>query len=156
VALQAKERESIVPAGASCETELGRGPGTPYFDDSTPEFQNALRDFDKDPAGGTDAVASMLDQSRAKDTLTLWHLLPRVNEEVRARIYEKMAGFVAPPEGVTREGVMKLDQKMLEQWRHSLEIVWGPSGKGIPKNAAEWKSLKKWDDLKSGKEAGIK
>lgn len=157
VALQAKERESIVPAGASCETELGKGPGTPYFDDSTPEFRNALREFDKDPAGRKDAVALMLGQSRAKDTLTLWHLLPRVDEEDRARVYENMARFVPPPVGVTREGVLKLDQKMLEQWRHSLEVVWGAGGKGIPKNAAEWKkSFKKWDDPKFGKEAGNK
>jgi len=143
VALQAKERESIVPAGASCETEPGRGPGTPYFDDSTAEFQNALRNFDKDPAGRMDAVASILNQSRAKDTLTLWHLLPRVNDEVRARVYEKMAGFVAPPQGVTCEGVLALDHKMLEQWRHSLETVWLPGGgKGILK-----KGLKAWNKV---------
>jgi hypothetical protein len=157
VALQAKERESIVPAGASCETELGTGPGTPYFDDSTPEFQNALRDFDKNSASRTDSVAAMLNESRAKDTLTLWHLLPRVNDEDRTRVYQKMADFVPPPAGVTREGVLKLDRKMLEQWRHSLEVVWGTGGKGIPKNAAEWKkSLKGSDDPKFGKEAGNK
>ena len=154
VALQAKERESIVPAGASCETELGTGPGTPYFDDSTAEFQNALRQFDKDPGSRTDSLSSLLNQSRAKDTLTLWHVLPRVNDEDRARVYEKMAGFVPPPAGVTREGVLRLDQNMLEQWRHSLELVWVPGG--MPKNAAEWKSLKKWNELKSGKEAGNK
>jgi anti-sigma factor RsiW len=148
VALQSKERESIVPAGASCETELGAGPGTPYFDDSSPEFQNALRDFDKNPASRTDALASMLNQSRARDTLTLWHLLARVNDEDRVRVYEKMAGFVPLPAGVTREGVLKLDQKMLEQWRHSLEIIWGAGGKGIPKSAADWKSLKSWDNPK--------
>ena len=154
VALQAKERESIVPAGASCETELGTGPGTPYFDDSTPEFQNALRQFDKDPGSRGDSLSLLLSQARAKDTLTLWHVMPRVNDEDRVRVYEKMAGFVPPPAGVTREGVLQLDQKMLEQWRHSLEFVWVPGG--MPKNAAEWKSLKKWSDLKSGKEAGIK
>jgi hypothetical protein len=152
VALQAKDRESIVPAGASCETELGTGPGTPYFDDSTPEFKNALRNFDKNTGSRTDAVASMLSQSRARDTLTLWHLLARVNDEDRAHVYQKMAEFVPPPAGTTREGILRLDQKMLEQWRHSLEVVWGPGGKGIPKNAAEWKSFKKWDDPKFGKQ----
>jgi ferric-dicitrate binding protein FerR (iron transport regulator) len=105
VALQAKDRESMVPAGASCETQLGTGPGTPYFDDSTREFQQALKkiDFDKDPASRTVALASMLDQSRPRDTLTLWHLLPRVNHDDRVRVYEKMEGFSPPPAGVTRE-----------------------------------------------------
>ncbi len=88
VALQAKERESIVPAGASCETRLGTGPGTPYFDDSTQEFQQALNkvDFDNDPANRTAALKSMLDHARKQDTLTLWHLLPRVNESDRVLV----------------------------------------------------------------------
>jgi hypothetical protein len=146
VALQTKDRESIVPAGASCETELGKGPGTPYFDDSTPEFKNALRDVDKAPGSGTGALALLLSQSRPRDTLTLYHLLPRVDEEDRVHVYEKMAGLVPPPDGVTREGVVKLDQKMLQQWRNSLETLWGPGGKGIPKNAKEWKSWKSWKD----------
>jgi hypothetical protein len=152
VALQAKDRESIVPAGASCETEVGVGPGTPYFDDATPEFQNALRNFDKNSGSRSEAVASMLGQSRARDTLTLWHLLARVNDEDRALVYQKIAEFVPPPVGVTREGILRLDQKMLEQWRHSLEVVWGPGGKGMPKNATDWKLLKKWDDPKFGKQ----
>ena len=151
VALQANERESIVPAGASCETQLGTGPGTPYFNDSTLEFQDALKkvDFDKDPAKRSAALDSMLNHARNRDTLTLWHLLPRVNEDERVRVYEKMERLAPPPAGVTREGVLKLDQKMLDQWRYALEGSWGGSGgKGIPKGAAEWKSLKGWPDLK--------
>lgn len=157
VALQAKERESIVPQGASCETELGTGPGTPYFDDAKPEFREALRkvDFDKDAATRSDALRSMLDHSRARDTLTLWHLLARVNEEDRVRVYEKLEAFAPPPAGVTREGVLKLDQKMLDQWRYALEGGWGGGGKGVPKNAADWKSLKGWSIPKS-KDAGSK
>jgi FecR-like protein/putative zinc finger protein len=148
VALQATERESLVPAGASCETKLGTGPGTPYFDDSTLEFQQALKtlDFDKNPASRTIALTSMLNQSRPRDTLTLWHLLPRVNEDERVRVYDKIEAFSPPPAGVTREGVLKLDQKMLEQWRVALEVNWHSSGKGIPKNPAEWKSLKGWSE----------
>lgn len=139
VALQTKDRESIVPEGASCETELGTGPGTPYFNDSTKEFQEALKkvDFDKDPASRTGALSVMLDQSRPRDSLTLWHLLARVNGDERVRVYEKMESFGLPPAGVTRDGVLKLDQKMLEQWRDALG--WGIGNKGKGKN---WKSLK--------------
>lgn len=149
VALQAKERESIVPAGASCETRLGTGPGTPYFDDSTLEFQQALTkvDFDNDPANRSAALKSMLDHSRKQDTLTLWHLLPRVNESDRVLVYEKMESFAAPPPGVTRDGVLKLDQNMLEIWRVSLEGGWilEGGGKGLPKGD---KKSKSWFDLK--------
>jgi hypothetical protein len=143
VALQAKERESIVPAGASCETQLGTGPGTPYFDDSTPEFQNALKkvDFDKDPTTRSEALVATLNNARARDTLTLWHLLPRVDGDDRVRVYEKMESFAPPPAGVTREGVLKLDQNMLELWKVSLEGNWimGGGGKGIQKGAVDFK-----------------
>src|SRR5688500_13363261 len=152
VALQANERESIVPAGASCETRVGTGPGTPYFDDSTLEFQQALNkvDFDNDQASRSKALKSMLDHSRAQDTLTLWHLLPRVNESDRVFVYEKMESFGAPPAGVTRDGVLKLDQNMLQLWRVSLEGGWilSGGGKGIPKGTVDGKSLKSWSDLK--------
>ena len=43
VALQLKDRESIVPAGAVCETRPGIGPGTPYFEDAPSVFREALR-----------------------------------------------------------------------------------------------------------------
>ncbi|HEX5964557.1 MAG TPA: FecR domain-containing protein, partial [Pyrinomonadaceae bacterium] len=153
VALQANERESIVPAGASCETQIGTGPGTPFFDDSTPEFQKALKklDFDKDPATRSEALVATLNNARTRDTLTLWHLLPRVNEGDRALVYEKMQSFAAPPAGVTREGVLKLDQTMLDLWRVSLLASWelGDGGKGNPKNLKDMKSLKVWPDFKT-------
>lgn len=157
VALQAKERESIVPAEASCETELGTGPGTPYFNDSTKEFRDALRkvDFDEDPARKAEALSSMLNESRPRDTLTLWHLLARVNADDRVRVYEKIESFSPPPAGVTREGVLKLDQQMLEQWRQSLAGAWFSGGtKGMPKKKGfpDWKSFKYGDP--KVKEAG--
>ena len=126
VALQLKDRESIVPAGAACETRPGIGPGTPYFEDSTAMFRETLKrvDFDNDST----ALTSVLDQARPRDTLTLWHLLARVNGEDRVRVYEKMAAFAPPPAGITREGVLQLDQQMLETWRHALESTWMPGG----------------------------
>src|SRR5687768_2670227 len=81
VALELKDRESIVPAGAACETQPGIGPGTPYFVDSTQDFRAALKnvDFNTDVNSQSVALTAMLDQARQRDTLTLWHLLPRVN-----------------------------------------------------------------------------
>lgn len=146
VALQLKDRESIVPAGAACETRQGIGPGTPYFEDSPPVFREALKkvDFNDDAVTKSAALASVLDQARPRDTLTLWHLLARVNGEDRIRVFEKMAAFVPPPAGVTREGVLQLDPKMLETWRYTLESSWSPGGIGKPKTLrdAYWK-LKK-------------
>jgi len=142
VALQLKDRESMVPAGAACQTRPGIGPGTPYFEDAAPEFRQALRelDFGNDSASRAAQLDLLLKKSRVRDTLTLWHLLPRVDERERVQVYEKIASFVPPPPGVTREGVLQLNQEMLEKWRDHLEWDWGYSTP-FPKQVAEafWK-----------------
>jgi hypothetical protein len=70
VALQANERESMVPEGASCETKLATGPGTPYFRRFVAGISTGAEtiDFDKNPATRAEALESMLSQSRARDT----------------------------------------------------------------------------------------
>lgn len=136
VALELKDRESIVPAGAACETRPGIGPGTPYYEDAPSVFRESLRkiDFDHDAS----ALTALLDQARPRDTLTLWHLLARVSGDDRVRVYEKMAAFVPPPPGVTREGILQLDQQMLDTWKNELESSWtSGSGKGVPKPIKE-------------------
>ena len=139
VALELKDRESVVPAGASCETQPGIGPGTPYFEDSSSSFRTELKtvDFDPDAAARSAALKLMLDNARSKDTLTLWHLLTRVDGNDRARVYEKMATLSPPPQGVTREGILQLNQTMLDSWRDELKLTWMGVGKGVPKPIAE-------------------
>jgi hypothetical protein len=126
VALQLKDRESIVPAEAACETRAGVGPGTPYFEDASPAFRAALSkiDFEQDAGARTSALDSLLGQARSKDTLTLWHLLARVNGTDRERVYDAMASLALPPPGVTREGVLQLNREMLDRWRSALETTW--------------------------------
>jgi hypothetical protein len=94
-------------------------------------------DFSPDAAVRSSALTWILDQSRPKDTLTLWHLLTRVDGEDRVRVYEKMAALSPPPAGVTRDGVLKLDQKMLDDWRHELESTWMGVSTKVPKPIAE-------------------
>jgi hypothetical protein len=130
VALELKDRESIVPAGAACETRPEVGPGTPYFEDASPVFRAALSrmDFQHDPAVTKDALNLLLNEARPRDTLTLWHLLARVNETDRPRVYEAIAKYVPPPAGVTREGVMRLDDGMLQLWKNELQASWNWNG----------------------------
>jgi hypothetical protein len=128
VALQLKDRESMVPAGATCATRPGIGPGTPYFDDSSDIFRKALAKFDFEPGDAEwsriPTLNLLLMEARPRDTLTLWHLLSRVEGSDRARVYERMAGLVPPPDGVTREGVLHLDEQMLQLWKEKLETRW--------------------------------
>jgi FecR-like protein/putative zinc finger protein len=129
VALQLKDRESMVPAGAACATRPGIGPGTPYFEDASPTFKAALSKLDFDPGDTTwsniPTLNLVLIEARPKDTLTLWHLLYRVQGKDRELVFERMVTLAPPPKDVTREGVLQLDDKMLHLWKGYLENSWG-------------------------------
>jgi hypothetical protein len=116
-------RESLVPAGASCATRPGVGPGTPAFDDATERFRQALLDFDYG-GGGDGAVAIVLSEARQRDTLTLWHLLSRVAPESRARVVDRIVELTPLPDGVTRERALALDPATLKRWREELAWTW--------------------------------
>jgi hypothetical protein len=120
VSLEWGGRESLVPAGANCRTRPGIGPGTPYFADSPDVLQQALTAFDFDK-GGIDVVLS---QARVRDTLTLWHLLSRVDPSERAPVFDRMVELVPLPNGVTREKALQLDPATLKLWREELTWKW--------------------------------
>jgi hypothetical protein len=123
VALEWKGRESLVPAGANCRTKSGAGPGTPYFSDASDALQQALAAFDFEK-GGSEALRVIRGQSRVRDTLTLWHLLSRVDPEERARLFDRMVELTPLPDAVSREKVLDLDKDTLQRWRQELAWKW--------------------------------
>jgi ferric-dicitrate binding protein FerR (iron transport regulator) len=120
VAFEGGGRESIVPAGAVCATRPQTGPGTPYYEDAAPEFRRALDLYDFGSAG-EQALPEILNAARRRDGLTLWHLLSRAGGVEREVVYERLARLVPPPGGVTRDGALRGDRRMLERWRRELE-----------------------------------
>jgi hypothetical protein len=123
VALEDKGRESRVPAGAACETRPQLGPGTPFFLSSTAPFQKALEKFDFEQ-GGVEALKIVLAEASQSDTLTLFNLLYRVRDAERASIYDRLASLVKPPDDVTRDGMLAMNQSMLESYKTALEPLW--------------------------------
>jgi predicted anti-sigma-YlaC factor YlaD len=115
VSFQWKGLESLVPAGASCRTQPDAGPGIPYFDDAPESMKQAL---------GNNALDVILAEARPRDTLTLWHLLFRVELEDRARVYDRMASLTPIPAGVSREQALKLDPETLKRWKEELAWTW--------------------------------
>lgn len=122
VALTLGGRESLVPAGAMCRARPGKGPGTPFLEDASEALRAALDAFDFE-GGGRVALGVVLAEARAKDALTLWHLLSRAEGDGREQVYERLSAFVPPPEGVTREGALGLDEGMLARWRERAEYA---------------------------------
>jgi hypothetical protein len=116
-------RESIVPAGASAHTRPQIGPGTPAFDDASERLREALFAFDFEN-GGADAVGIVLSESRDRDTLTLWHLLWRVDAALRARVFDRMAALTPLPKGVARDQALALEPETLTLWREELAWTW--------------------------------
>ncbi|MDT7605410.1 MAG: hypothetical protein QOF61_3407 [Acidobacteriota bacterium] len=141
VALEAKGRESMVPTGASCVTQPGASPGTPFFEDASGEFKDALSRFDFS-GGGADALSILLKEARPRDTLTLWHLLSRTYGDDRARVYERLMQLAPPPANVTREGVLSLDRRMIDAWKDALEANCFDVKCSFARGA--WRNFKGW------------
>jgi hypothetical protein len=116
-------REAFIPAGAVGETRPGIGPGTPYFEDASAEFQTALREFDFAKLSDADRSAQLgivLAAARKNDALTLWHLLSRASGADRGRVFDRLNALVPVPSSVTREGIARGEQAMLDAWWNEL------------------------------------
>jgi len=122
--------DSFVPAGAMCTTRPRQGPGTPYFEDASQTFRNALHAFDfeaqvaenRAAENRKEALRTIVLQARPRDAFTLWHLLFRVSGEERPFVYDRLASLVTPPAGVTREGTLALNSQMMDVWWNAFDL----------------------------------
>lgn len=124
VALMRDGREVYVPRYAMCQSWPGIGPGTPYFEDASETFVRLLESFDFEN-GGDEALMALLTEARERDTFTLWHLLSTVDGDRRVRVLNRMIELVGLPNGITREGALRLDQTTLDAWKDEMvDTVW--------------------------------
>jgi hypothetical protein len=126
VGFEWRGREAFIPAGAVCATRPGIGPGTPHYEDVFQSVSQALETLDfveTTPAARDEALTHVLDNARAIDAVTLWHLLSRVEPGAqRNRVFDRLATFVAPPNGVTRDGINAGRRDMLDRWWEGLGL----------------------------------
>jgi hypothetical protein len=125
VAFEQDGRESFVPREAMCVTRPGFGPGTPYYNDAADDFKTALAKFDTTKVGDStraEALDVVLKEARARDALTLWHLLARAGENERGLVYDKLAALIPPPPAVTRAGIERGDKAMRDLWWEKLDL----------------------------------
>lgn len=118
-------RDAFIPAGAMCSTRPEHGPGTPYFEDATPAFRDAIAQFDssaEDSPARKASLATILSEAHAHDALSLWHLLSRTSAAEREQVFARFSVLVPPPQGVTRPGILNLDQSMLDLWWNALGL----------------------------------
>ena len=115
---------SLVPAGAVAATRAGRGPGAPHFADAPRTFVDALDvvDFGPTREARARALDTVLAEARARDAISLWHLLARTDVDDRGRVHDRLAALVPPPAGVTRDGILNGDRPMLDAWWNALGL----------------------------------
>lgn len=115
VSFQWEGRESLVPAGAMCRLKPSAGPGLPWFEDASADFVKSADE---------EAVDSMLQLARVRDTLTLWHLLSRVTPGDRARVYDRITSLVPMPAAISRDRALALDPETLNRLKEELAWKW--------------------------------
>ncbi len=116
-------RESFIPQGALCPTRRGRGPGTPYYEDAPSALVAALLALDFGDARDREpALTAALRYARSRDALSLWHLLSRTVRDDRGRVFDRLVALAPPPAGVTRDGVLSGDRRMLDAWWDTLGL----------------------------------
>jgi hypothetical protein len=86
-------------------------------------LQEALAAFDFS-GGGSDALNIVLSEARVRDTLTLWHLLSRVDAVERPRVFDRIATLTPLPATVSRDKALQLDPQMLTHLRQELAWKW--------------------------------
>jgi len=131
VELEERGRRSVVPAGASCDTRKGLGPGTPYWNEASPAFRAALARVDFE-MGGSAAMADVLREATASDALTLVHLLPRASAADLPALYTRLAAMAPPPDGVTESVIVGRQAWAQQAWLD--DVV---NRGGVP----DWKGL---------------
>lgn len=100
VALESAGRQSIVPEGKFCVTKKDIGPGTPFREDSSPQLKKALMEFDFGNCGGQ-CVNVILKNAKKTDAVTLVNILPRVDEQYKTVVYQKVADYCPPPKSLS-------------------------------------------------------
>lgn len=123
VALEAAGLVSTIPTDGVCSMHPEHGPGTPYFSDAPSVLVEALQRYDFE-ADRADAVDVILRSARPRDTLTLWHLLPRVPASRRSEVADRIVELGSLPSGVSRDALGRLDAEAMDRTWSLLERTW--------------------------------
>ena len=120
VAFQFQGKEAFIPAGAACRTSVRRGPGIPFFENSSQGFRDTLQQYES--SGDRSTLTRLLAGARPEDGLTLWHLLTRVSDQDRAAVFDRYAMLVKLPPTVNRERALAGDRGTLDQCWNALNL----------------------------------
>lgn len=120
VAFKWRERESFIPAEASCAMHRGRGPGTPFFLDAPAPLQQALAHFDAD--GDAQSLETVVQSARPRDALTLWHLLERTKGAERSVVFRKFAALTQFPYAENEPAILRSEPAVFDAAWNAMKL----------------------------------
>lgn len=121
VELVNKSFRSIVVAGTLCRVDGQNGPGVPRDPGATSAFVTALHDLEKD-AGDSVSLMMALSQARTRDSVSLWHLIPRTSGDARSQVIKKLIELTPPPDDIQMIDVQNLDETALDRWWNVIRL----------------------------------
>lgn len=143
-------RGSLVPEGKFCVLKKDVGPGTPFRGDTSPQLKKALMDFDFGDCG-TQCVNVILKNAKKTDAVTLLNIIPRVDDEYKTIVYNKVSNYCPPPKNLPKDSIPKcIRVDKLNEW---VDKVMEEVHKNIEENMkAIEENMKNFDNEKWGKD----
>jgi F0F1-type ATP synthase assembly protein I len=120
IKIKSVNKEINLSSNYVCGIILGKIPGIPYHKDATQILKEKLLSIYKSN-GKYNLLVDLLNEIREDDALTLWYLLKIVNEADRKLIFTKLYDYFPTPEGVTRSGILNLNDEMFQLWWEEIE-----------------------------------
>lgn len=125
VQLEVDDRQVLIPGGAASLLRPGGSLGTPYFTDASETFRSALARLDfeqQDPATRSAILAELLAAARPRDVLSFQEMLRTATGDERRRLVDRGLELLQPPPSVTRAGLLRRDEAMMDAWRRQLGL----------------------------------
>jgi hypothetical protein len=146
VEIASPNRDAIIPAGSLVLTKRNIGVGTPFNENSTAKFKNAL--FNYDFGNCNDAcVKTLLNSAKMSDAVTLVNLIPTVNKEYSDQVYTKLANFVPPPTPIHADSIPFINEEEINKWIDKIQVEVQENVERSMKNVE--KSLENLKELES-------
>ncbi len=128
-------REVYVPAGASCESTLTRGPTPPIFDDASDELRELVEQLSATGAYAPfpaklpydpELLERLLGFEDREDALPLFAMMtdPGLPFGMRDAIFDRLHEVFDSPESVTRAGILAGNADMRQDWLGVIDHWW--------------------------------
>ncbi len=121
VEIESPNTAVVIPAGNLVMTRKDIGVGTPFNENSSPKFKNALFNLDFGKCEGA-CVNTLLNTAKMSDAISLVNLIPKVENQYKDEFYAKVANFVTPPRNVHRDSIPFINEDEINEWVDKIQI----------------------------------